>query len=105
MNQSVPHQLGIPFANRSHTSYVAAQQLRQSGGRREKTQRLLDAYQRAGEGGLTNLEASERTGLPLQSVCSMAHALQDCGLIVKGPIRTSRFGKPNQAWVPAGCST
>ena len=94
----MPHQLGIPFASGSHTSHQAAVALRRTGTRREKTRRLIDAYRAAGEHGLTNLEASMRTGLPLQSVCSLAHGLQDCGLIVKGQIRVSSFGKPNQAW-------
>lgn len=101
----MPYQDGLPFAARSHTSHQAAVALRRAGTRREKTERLLAAYRQACADGLTNLEASERTGLPLQSVCSLAHALQDCGAIVKGPIRTSRFGKPNQAWTHRGCST
>lgn len=92
------HQLGIPFANGSHTSYQSAVQLRQEGKRGQKMRRLLEAYQAAGARGLTDLEMAERTGLLLQSVCSLRNSAVDCELLTKAEIRIGKYGKPNQAW-------
>lgn len=92
------YQFGIPFANGSHTSFQSAVQLRQEGKRGQKMRRLLEAYQAAGARGLTNAEAAEMTGLPLQSVCSLMHAAVDCELLTKADIRIGKYGKPNQAW-------
>jgi hypothetical protein len=94
----MPYQLGIPYAQDSHTSHQAAIQLRREGRRGEKMRRLLEAYRLAGERGMTDLEASDATGLPLQSICSLRNAAVDCELVTKTEIRIGKYGKPNQAW-------
>jgi hypothetical protein len=94
----MPYQQAIPFARGSHTSYKAARALNREGTRGKKLRRLIEAYRVAGEAGFTNLEASDVTSLPLQSVCSLRAAAADCGLLEKAGERVGRFGKSNQAW-------
>ena len=95
----MPYQQAIPFAKGSHTSHKAAVAIRRSGTRTEKQRRLLQAFRDAGERGLTIQEAAIVTGLPVQSVCSLRHAAEDCGLLVKSGERIGTFGKSNQVWV------
>jgi hypothetical protein len=93
-----PYQQAIPFARGSHTSYKAARAVHREGTRGQKLRRLIDAYRVAGEAGLTNLEAADVTGLPLQSVCSLRASAADCGLLEKAGERIGPFGKSNQVW-------
>lgn len=78
----MPHtQQGLPFAKRSQTSYRAA--VAEAARRAEKTRRYLQALVTAGARGLTDVEASQMTGLQVSSVCSIRNAAMDCGLVVR----------------------
>lgn len=96
----MPHtQDGLPFASGSHTSYQSAVQLRREGKRGAKMRRLLEAYSAAGARGLTDLEASDRTGLPVQSITSLRNAAIDCGLVRRDGQRMGRYQKMNYVWI------
>lgn len=88
--------LGLPFARDSHTSFKAAESVAVRRG--EKMQRLLTAYRQAGSRGLTDQEASEATGLPVQSICSLRNAAADCELVVRDGERLGIYGKANSVW-------
>jgi hypothetical protein len=89
----VPHQAG------SHTSFKAAAAVSRRGDRGLKVRRLLEEYAKAGEHGLNDSEAHERTGLPRQSICSLRGHLATCGLVTKAGERKGGFGINQQVWV------
>lgn len=96
----MPYAQGLPFARGSHTSYKAA--VRQQKTRGVKLARLLDAYREAASGGLTGCEASARTGLPIQSICSLRAKLEADGLIAKGGARMGAYGHSVTVWFALG---
>jgi hypothetical protein len=87
---------GLPFAADSHTSYKAAVSV--APGRRNATRAYLDALEEAGMHGLTDHEASERIGRPIQSICSIRNGAANCELVTKAGERPGPYGKDVTVW-------
>jgi hypothetical protein len=82
----------LPFQSGSQSSYRGAQHAARRRG--EKLMLLLGAYVTAGSNGLTGHEAVARTGLPMQSICSLRAALKDANEIRPCGQRMGAYGVP-----------
>lgn len=79
-------------ANHSHASRQAAERLTARGVQGRKMARLLAAFDAAGRDGLTRSEAEAKTGLPVQSLCSLTASAKERGWLVPTGERPGRFG-------------
>ena len=75
-------EMSVPAARYSHASRAAAERLTATGVQGPKMHRLMSAYAKAGSFGLTRSELVARTGLLVQSTCSLCAYARKAGWLV-----------------------